>query len=253
MEFAVGGIAITPSENNHGSSNIRLPAIGGSGKRKTNSASLAPTNLLPRGGSNAGHPSSMAIVSSNAGTRRSRSTSLTAVNGGNVASSSADSESARNNNDNNGSTGLGIIARAASGGIFDAGKAELVPSAMAPNNAGGTSRDNRSAANGRQPTGMSRATEWTLDVENAFRFQSAGFRDREVIIKTCIQLWQHFQLSNPISIQEYIAVHGTPDIWEGEGGMIKCLKAKKTGYFLYFRKTRECEDKHLHRIKLYRY
>lgn len=80
----------------------------------------------------------------------------------------------------------------------------------------------------RKPTGMSRAKTWSLDVENSFRYQLAGFQD----------------------INEYVGSYGAPEIWP-ESGFIKCLQSKKTGYFLYFRQHRECEDKYLNRVKIY--
>lgn len=87
-----------------------------------------------------------------------------------------------------------------------------------------------SSSDSRKPKSMQRAKEWTRDVENAFRFQLAGYRD---------------------SI-EYSNFYPSPEYWNQEG-LIKCLQAKKTGYFMYFRRTRECEDKHLNRIILYEY
>jgi hypothetical protein len=41
-------------------------------------------------------------------------------------------------------------------------------------------RPARGSANSRAPTGMKRAKVWTIEVENAFRFQLAGFRDMQV-------------------------------------------------------------------------
>lgn len=41
------------------------------------------------------------------------------------------------------------------------------------------------------------------------------------------------------------------DLWNNT--MIKCLIVKVTGFFMYFRQTRECEDKHLNKVKLYEY
>jgi hypothetical protein len=81
----------------------------------------------------------------------------------------------------------------------------------------------------RKPTGMTRAKMWTLEVENSFRFQLAGFQD----------------------ITEYLSTFSCPEVWPGGTGFIKCLQSKKTGYFMYFRQHRECEDKYLNRVKLY--
>lgn len=87
-----------------------------------------------------------------------------------------------------------------------------------------------SRADGAQPTGMRRAKVWSPEVENAFRFQLAGFRDES----------------------EYRSIFGDPELWP-EIGLIKCLRAKSNGYFMYFRTHRECQDKHLNKIKIYEY
>lgn len=78
---------------------------------------------------------------------------------------------------------------------------------------------------------MKRATIWSIEVENAFRFQAAGWRD-EV---------------------EYLNENDPPDYFEDPFPCVRMLKAKKTGYFMYFRSSRECEDKHLNKIKIYEY
>lgn len=49
----------------------------------------------------------------------------------------------------------------------------------------------------RAPTGMKRAKVWTVEVENAFRFQLAGFRDQEV--------WQIF--TSPSSMTSFTRAH----------------------------------------------
>lgn len=81
----------------------------------------------------------------------------------------------------------------------------------------------------RKPSGMSRAKVWSLEVENSFRYQLAGW----------------------IDISEYLSQYQCPEVWP-DSGMIKCLQNKKSGYFMYFRQHRECEDKYLNRVKLYR-
>jgi len=81
----------------------------------------------------------------------------------------------------------------------------------------------------RKPRGMQRAKQWNEDVENMFRFQLAGWRDGN----------------------EYMSVHSAPAIWE-EVGFVRCLQ-NKAGNFMYFRQSRECEDKHLAKVKLYTY
>ena len=80
-----------------------------------------------------------------------------------------------------------------------------------------------------KPKGMKRAKEWTVDVENLFRFQLAGWRD----------------------INEYLSTHEPPQMWEDQG-FVRCLQ-NKVGNFMYFRGTRECESKHLPKVKLYTY
>ena len=81
-----------------------------------------------------------------------------------------------------------------------------------------------------KPSGMQRAKIWTLEVENAYRYQLAGFKDES----------------------EYLFVNPLPEMWSSSG-MIKCLTVKDTGYFMYFRQVRECEDKHLNKVKLFQY
>ena len=83
----------------------------------------------------------------------------------------------------------------------------------------------------KKPTGMKRAKQWTLEVENIFRFQAAGFRD----------------------IHEYITSNiGGCEFWP-ESGFLRQAVNKKSGYHMYFRRTRECQDKYLNKIKLYSY
>jgi hypothetical protein len=87
-----------------------------------------------------------------------------------------------------------------------------------------------SKASGKNPMKMQRARQWSPDVENLFRYQAAGFRDHE----------------------EYLSMYPPPQCWESTG-FIKTLQAKQTGYFMYFRQDRECEDRHLNKIKIYSY
>jgi hypothetical protein len=81
-----------------------------------------------------------------------------------------------------------------------------------------------------KPKGMKRAKIWTPEVENFYRYQLAGFTDEN----------------------EYLSSYEQPGYWEGVG-LVRCLRNKKSGYFMYFRQTRECEDKHLNKIKIYEY
>ena len=80
-----------------------------------------------------------------------------------------------------------------------------------------------------KPTGLSRAKSWSEEVENNFRLQRVGWRD----------------------IYEYEASYGEPKRWEN--GFISCLRVKKNGFFTYWREHRECMDKDIPKVKLYRY
>jgi len=84
-----------------------------------------------------------------------------------------------------------------------------------------------------QPSGLKRATQWSEDVEECYRFQIAGYRD----------------------IKEYCHVQGVSDNdvkrWP-HNGYIKVLLSRKGGY-IYFDKARECQDKDLHKCKLFNY
>jgi len=69
---------------------------------------------------------------------------------------------------------------------------------------------------------MKRATCWTVDVENAFRFQAAGWRDAA----------------------EYLSQNDCVEVWDAPASpFVRVLKTKKSGLFMYFRATRECEDR----------
>jgi Meiosis-expressed len=82
-----------------------------------------------------------------------------------------------------------------------------------------------------KPPSMLRAKVWSIEVENAYRYQLAGFESGTDYSSTC----------------------NMPVVCWPESGMIKCLIVKSTGYYMYFRQTRECEDKHLNKVKLYVY
>ncbi|XP_077983456.1 meiosis expressed gene 1 protein homolog [Glandiceps talaboti] len=81
-----------------------------------------------------------------------------------------------------------------------------------------------------QPKGMCRPKHWSEEVEEAYRFQIAGYRDE----------------------MEYTAHTGKPaDRWP-DNGYVKKLQ-RKDGYFYYYNRRRECEDKDVHKIKIYSY
>ncbi|XP_065188998.1 meiosis expressed gene 1 protein homolog [Sycon ciliatum] len=77
---------------------------------------------------------------------------------------------------------------------------------------------------------MKRGIVWNEEVEDAFRFQLAGFRDAT----------------------EYEHFHGgdLPDRWPN--GLVKVLKLK-IGYFYCYNRNRECAHKDIHCTKIYSY
>jgi hypothetical protein len=77
---------------------------------------------------------------------------------------------------------------------------------------------------------MVRAKDWTPQVEDFYRLQFCGWRDEE----------------------EYRSAYGEPERWSQEqGGFISKVQLKSNGYFTYWRKWRECEEKHVNRVKVY--
>jgi len=81
-----------------------------------------------------------------------------------------------------------------------------------------------------QPKSMTRPKVWTEEVEEAYRFQLAGYRDA-------------------IEYKEVLGFEA--DRWP-HNGWVKKLQ-RKDGCFYYFNKARECSDKDVHRTKLYAY
>ena len=86
---------------------------------------------------------------------------------------------------------------------------------------------------------MSRAREWSAEVEDAYRLQEAGYRDE----------------TEAVSL-------GHPPIerWPPPVGFIRKLITRETigkpegaQSTLYFSKRRECEDKSVNQVKLYTY
>ncbi|CAF1459940.1 unnamed protein product, partial [Didymodactylos carnosus] len=75
-------------------------------------------------------------------------------------------------------------------------------------------------------------THWSKEVENAYRFQLAGYRDET----------------------EYKALRKVAQIdkWP-DSGFVKKLQRRKDGYFYYFDKERECPDKEINKCKIYSY
>lgn len=87
-------------------------------------------------------------------------------------------------------------------------------------------------ADGPKPSAMSRGQRggWTPDLENAYRVQECGWRD-EV---------------------HYLYAVGDPQRWR-ESGLIACVISKTSGTRVYFGPERECEDSHIHLVKMYTY
>ena len=83
---------------------------------------------------------------------------------------------------------------------------------------------------------MERAKEWSLEVENVYRLQEAGFMHLEE--------YRGFGLEDPC-------------VWEGSGLLkkvpTKCSVEEGEFVYLFFSQRRECSDSHLHRVRLYRF
>ncbi|XP_076578844.1 meiosis expressed gene 1 protein homolog [Chaetodon auriga] len=85
--------------------------------------------------------------------------------------------------------------------------------------------------NNYKPKSMSRAKRWTAEVENLFRFQDAGYRDE----------LEYIQFKQGVLI----------DRWP-ETGFVKKLQ-RRDGTFYYFSRKRECHDRDVHKVKMYKY
>jgi len=87
----------------------------------------------------------------------------------------------------------------------------------------------------REPVGVTRAKQWTPEVENAFRLQEAGYR----------------------SVEDMLAIGlDEPEFWpEGYIRKLPTRKSIENGsrVLLYFRRTPECDARRLHTVKIYRY
>ncbi|KAM9467976.1 meiosis expressed gene 1 protein homolog [Clarias gariepinus] len=81
-----------------------------------------------------------------------------------------------------------------------------------------------------QPRSMSRARQWTDEVENLYRFQQAGYRDE----------------------REYRQIKQAKiDRWP-ETGFVKKLQ-RRDNTFYYYSRNRECDDRDVHKVKVYVY
>lgn len=81
-----------------------------------------------------------------------------------------------------------------------------------------------------QPKSMKRPSQWSDEVEEAYRFQIAGYRDAI----------------------EYMEVQKKEaDRWPHNGYVKKLVR--RDGCFYYYNKARECPDKEIHKTKIYAY
>jgi hypothetical protein len=74
-----------------------------------------------------------------------------------------------------------------------------------------------------------RARRWSEEVEDLYRLQYAGWRDED----------------------EYRDAYGEMQRHSEAPHFISTTRLKGNGYFVYWRKHRELEDKHVGRVKLY--
>ncbi|XP_018420551.1 PREDICTED: meiosis expressed gene 1 protein homolog [Nanorana parkeri] len=84
---------------------------------------------------------------------------------------------------------------------------------------------------GVKPKSMSRAKHWSDEIENLYRFQTAGYRDEMEYRR----------------IQQVEMAERWPDT-----GFVKKLQ-RRDNTFYYYNKQRECEDKEVHKVKVYAY
>uniref|UniRef100_A0A8D0BK39 Meiosis/spermiosis associated 1 n=1 Tax=Salvator merianae TaxID=96440 RepID=A0A8D0BK39_SALMN len=82
-----------------------------------------------------------------------------------------------------------------------------------------------------KPKSIRRARIWSDEVENLYRFQQAGYRD-EIEYK---------------QVKHVDMVERWP-----ETGFVKKLQ-RRDNTFYYYDKERECEDKEVHKVKVYAY
>ncbi|XP_044279440.1 meiosis expressed gene 1 protein homolog [Varanus komodoensis] len=87
------------------------------------------------------------------------------------------------------------------------------------------------ANNDIKPKSIYRAKTWSDEVENLYRFQQAGYRD-EIEYK---------------QVKHVDMVERWP-----ETGFVKKLQ-RRDNTFYYYDRERECEDKEVHKVKVYAY
>jgi hypothetical protein len=146
-------------------------------------------------------------------------------------------------NGSGGSCGIPASWSAARAEATDAAAHTRRPGADSPRHKGGGGGSVEASPSGRRggggaATGMARAREWGPEVEDAYRFQVAGYKDEA----------------------EALALgHAPIERWP-DGGFVRKLVTKESlmqpakGHSqLYFSKKRECEDKDLNQVKMYTY
>lgn len=104
---------------------------------------------------------------------------------------------------------------------------QQAPAAAAP--AASAAVPRKGGAAGRKPKRCSRAKQWSPEVEEAYRFQQAGWRDAV----------------------EYEDAVGP--VKRFDNGFVKCTKLKENGFYTYWTKEKECVDKYLARVKVFEY
>lgn len=97
----------------------------------------------------------------------------------------------------------------------------------------GYGQQKASTASGPKKT-LIRPKTWTPEIEDLYRLQGAG--------------WE--------SMDEYIGRYGEPERWGAEvceNKWISKLQIKQNGFFVYWKKHRECEDGSLNKVKIITY
>ncbi|EAW86246.1 hCG2039913, partial [Homo sapiens] len=82
-----------------------------------------------------------------------------------------------------------------------------------------------------KPKSVSHAKKWSEEIENLYRFQQAGYRDET-----------EYRQVKQVSMV---------DRWP-ETGYVKKLQ-RRDNTFYYYNKQRECDDKEVHKVKIYAY
>ncbi|KAF3818704.1 hypothetical protein GH733_012121 [Mirounga leonina] len=99
------------------------------------------------------------------------------------------------------------------------------------------------ASSDMKPKSISRAKKWSEEIENLYRFQQAGYRD-EIEYKQVKQVSMHHSICILVSDVQV-------DRWP-ETGYVKKLQ-RRDNTFYYYNKQRECDDKEVHKVKIYAY